>query len=91
MVLDNAAFHHAKRLVIPDNIILLFLPPYAPKLNPAEKVWWMIKRELKMRHFKDMDALQQALNETVKKVYTQDYIKRLTAYATYQNIIQINL
>ena len=37
MILDNGAFHKAKSLVIPENIILLFLPPYSLKLNPAEK------------------------------------------------------
>jgi transposase len=29
----------AWRLVIPDNITLLPLPPYAPRLNPIENVW----------------------------------------------------
>ena len=43
MVLDNGAFHKAKKLVIPDNIILIFLPPYSPELNPAEKVWAKFK------------------------------------------------
>jgi len=36
IVLDNGAFHKAKRLKIPGNIALLFLPPYSPELNPAE-------------------------------------------------------
>jgi hypothetical protein len=39
IILDNGAFHKAKRLIIPDNIILIFLPPYSPELNPAELVW----------------------------------------------------
>ena len=34
MVLDNGAFHKAKTLIIPDNIVFLFLPPYSPELNP---------------------------------------------------------
>ena len=37
MVLDNGAFHKAKRLKIPENILLIFLPPFSPELNPAEK------------------------------------------------------
>ena len=44
MVLDNAPFHKAKKLKIPDNIKLLFLPPYYPELNPAEKMWARFKR-----------------------------------------------
>ncbi|MGJ0484259.1 MAG: transposase [Methylomicrobium sp.] len=31
--LDSAA------LVIPDNLTLLHLPAYSPKLNPAESLW----------------------------------------------------
>jgi transposase len=27
------------RLIVPDNITLLHLPPYAPELNPMENVW----------------------------------------------------
>ena len=43
--LDNGAFHKAKRLLIPDNIALCFIPPYSPELNPAEKVWAFIKKK----------------------------------------------
>ena len=45
MVLDNGAFHKAKKLNIPENILLVFLPPYAPELNPAEKMWAKFKRD----------------------------------------------
>lgn len=38
-IMDNAAFHHAKKLKIPDNIIPIYIPPYSPELNPAERVW----------------------------------------------------
>jgi len=44
IVLDNATFHKAKKLVVPSNIRLIFLPPYAPELNPAEKMWQKFKR-----------------------------------------------
>jgi putative transposase len=37
-VLDATGWHQSQRLVIPDNIVLLPLPPYAPELNPAENV-----------------------------------------------------
>jgi hypothetical protein len=35
MVLDNGAYHKAKSLKIPQNIGIIFLPPYSPELNPA--------------------------------------------------------
>jgi len=34
----------AKSQSIPKNTGLIFLPPYSPELNPAEKIWLTIKR-----------------------------------------------
>lgn len=40
LVCDGAGWHQpGKRLVVPDNISLMSLPPYAPELNPMENVW----------------------------------------------------
>lgn len=39
MVVDGASSHKAKELIVPENIRLLPLPPYAPELNPQEHVW----------------------------------------------------
>ncbi|PIF00696.1 MAG: hypothetical protein CR994_04885 [Maribacter sp.] len=30
---------------MPDNVALLFLPPYSPEPNPAERIWWRIKNK----------------------------------------------
>ncbi len=52
---NDVAFHKAEFLNIPSNMHLLFLPLYAPELNPAENVWWPIKRDLKNRLFKTLE------------------------------------
>jgi hypothetical protein len=39
LILDGAGWHGSPRLVVPDNIVLLPLPPYAPELNPTENIW----------------------------------------------------
>ena len=44
--LDNGKFHHSSSLRIPDNILLIFQPPYTPELNPIERIWSHIKQEL---------------------------------------------
>ncbi len=37
---DGAGWHQiGGALVVPDNIVLLHLPPYSPELNPMENVW----------------------------------------------------
>ena len=43
LVLDGAGWHGGKDLVVPDNITLLPLPPYAPELNPVENVWQYLR------------------------------------------------
>jgi transposase len=36
--LDNGKFHHSSQLKIPDNILLVFQPPYSPELNLGESM-----------------------------------------------------
>ena len=40
VVCDGAGWHQpGGELAVPDNIVLLHLPPYCPELNPMENVW----------------------------------------------------
>lgn len=58
LVLDNAGWHVAKALAVPANVTLLFLPPYAPELNPVERVWhFMRSHYLSNRVYTDYDQL----------------------------------
>jgi len=43
VILDRAGWHVAHDLDPPDNISLLFLPPYSPELNPIENLFQFIK------------------------------------------------
>lgn len=79
MVLDNGAFHHAKKLKIPKNIALLFLPPYSPELNPAEKIWHVLKRNFTNRLFSTLGQLSDFISEALKTI-TQDKVKSICAY-----------
>jgi len=89
VVLDNGAFHKAKRLIIPNNIVLFFLPPYAPELNPAERIWQTFKREFSNQIFSSMDDLNYWLFglynniscKTVKSITAYEYIKLCTVWA----------
>lgn len=55
--MDKAGWHTTKQLKIPNNIIVWFLPPYSPELNPAELIW----RELRTKYFnnKTFDSLKK--------------------------------
>jgi hypothetical protein len=39
LVVDGAGWHSSPKLEVPENIVLLKLPPYAPELNPVENIW----------------------------------------------------
>jgi DDE superfamily endonuclease len=39
LVLDGAGWHRSAKLVVPDTIVLMPLPPYAPELNSTENIW----------------------------------------------------
>jgi transposase len=71
IILDNGAFHKAKSLKIPDNIILVFLPPYSPELNPAENMWAQLKRKFTNRLFKTLDSLSEFIASTTKTITNQ--------------------
>ena len=39
LVEDNAGWHRSKKVEVPEGIIVEFLPPYSPELQPAERLW----------------------------------------------------
>lgn len=58
LVLDQAGWHRAKALKVPDNMTLHHLPPYSPELNPIERVWAYLKSHyFSNRIFRDYDNL----------------------------------
>ena len=46
LVLDGAPNHRCGVLIVPDNITLLYLPPYSPELNPKENIWDEIREKI---------------------------------------------
>ena len=80
VVLDNGAFHKAKELKIPENVVLIFLPPYSSELNPAEKIWWLIKQEFTCKTFETLKKLSNYLCKVVRKLITNDVVKRICSF-----------
>ena len=58
VILDQAGWHGAKKLVVPENITLLPLPPRSPELNPVENIWQFMRDNwLSNRVFKSYDDI----------------------------------
>lgn len=79
LIIDNAAFHSSKDVQLPENIILIPIPPYCPELNPAEKMWQWFKSKISMKIYKSLDELEDKLVELIKDTDNQK-VKRITSY-----------
>ena len=78
LIMDNAAWHKAKALKIPENIELAFIPPYTPEMNPIEQIWAeMRKRGFGNRVFKSLEAVIDQLCLTINELSNED-VKSIT-------------
>ena len=86
LLLDNGAFHKAKDLIIPDNIALLFLPPYCPELNPAEKMWRHLKDKLANIIFDSLEKLSDKVCQLVRELMPETILS-ITGWELYKNCL----
>ena len=70
--IDNGKFHQSSSLKIPDNILLIFQPPYSPELNPIERIWSHIKQELSWEISKDLDGLKEKVGAFLGELSTEE-------------------
>jgi transposase len=73
LVLDNAAYHHA-RVLKPllrryrKQLSMFFLPPYCPQLSMIERVWKLTRRmATHNRHFPTLPCVLQAVTECFQR------------------------
>lgn len=79
LLLDNGAFHKAEKLIVPEDIALLFIPPYSPELNPAEKIWWKMKRAFSGKLHKTLDNVSEFITNEVN-ILTGDQVKSISRF-----------
>jgi transposase len=62
LICDGAGWHQrASEIKLPENIVLLPLPPYAPELNPMENVWEYLRgNKLSAGVWNSYDAIVEA-------------------------------
>ena len=80
MVVDGAGWHIAHKLRTPGNVTLVLLPPYAPELNPVERVWLFLReRHLSHRLLTGYNAIVDALC-TAWNALSPERLLSLTSY-----------
>jgi putative transposase len=90
LVLDHGAFHKAKALQWPSNLVPIFLPPYSPELNPIERLWRDLKDKLADCVAKTLDQLSDAV-EHILQGYSQAALQALTGYAYFVQAVAMAL
>ncbi|WP_425361859.1 IS630 family transposase [Candidatus Tisiphia endosymbiont of Mystacides longicornis] len=69
VVMDCAGWHKSKDLVVPANIEILYLPPYSPELNPAERLWEHLKSEtIKNKVYNTIEQLEIVVSSSIKNL-----------------------
>lgn len=67
LVLDNFSSHHSQQVeaAAEDNdILLVYLPPYSPDLNPVEYIWKSIKRAISINCINTVADLRRIITTT---------------------------
>jgi transposase len=82
LALDRAGWHVSDRLVVPDGVVLEFLPPYTPELQPAERLWPLANEAVANKHFATLKDLDAALGERCRTLAAMpETIKGVTNFS----------
>ena len=69
LICDGAMWHKANSLIIPEQISLIFIPPYTPEMNPIEQIWKEIrKRGFRNEVFQSLEKVVDRLCEVIQKL-----------------------
>ena len=61
LLVDRAGFHTSKAVRVPAGIELFYLPPYSPELQPAERLWPLLREVIANRVLKTLSSLEKVL------------------------------
>lgn len=61
LLVDRAGWHIAKKLAIPPNVVLHYLPSCTPELQPAERLWPLVREGLANRVFNELPSMTETL------------------------------
>jgi len=65
---DNAWWHKSQYTKIPENMSLVYIPPYTPEMNPIEQVWREIRTRIGNTYFRTIDEVVETLRDTISTI-----------------------
>lgn len=81
VVLDGSGSHRSEKVVWPEGIVPLPLPPYSPELNPAEQCFRHLRKRLANTVFTTLDELHDRLSAELQRWWAHPkVVTRMTNY-----------
>lgn len=81
VVMDNAPCHRPLWVRDVPGLSCVFLPPYSPQLNPAERFFEEIRKATANRVFQTMECIEKVIDEAIKCLADNiDAMKQLLGY-----------
>jgi hypothetical protein len=68
VVVDNAGWHRAKRLAVPADVRLHFLPPCTPELQPVEPFWSLVREAVANETFDRRADLRRVVRRRCRRL-----------------------
>jgi len=90
LTVDGAGWHQlGGKLIVPDNISLLHLPPYSPELNPVGSIWQFLRQNyLSNRVYENYTAIVdaccdawcklEAMPNTIRSICQRDWARTVS-------------
>jgi len=89
VVWDGAPCHNEGALKIPENIMLMTLPPYSPQLNPSENNW----DDMRGKFFPNLvfDSMEAVENKLIEAcIFYENNPEIIQSIAAWKWIIDVN-
>ena len=88
IILDNFKSHWARKTrkkAKELGMVLVYLPPYSPDLNPIEQIWRGIKRVLSPLLIKTLEELKEVISDsfyklTRKKSFVEKWMRKFLSF-----------
>jgi hypothetical protein len=79
LVLDRAGAH--QHVDVPEGLHLVYQPAHSPELQPAERLWPLVREALANRLFQTLDAIEDAIVQRCRELYAQTtLLQRITGF-----------
>lgn len=81
LVVDSAGFHTGHDIVVPEGIHLVHQPAYSPQLQPAERLWPLVREALANEVLIDAAHLEERVAHRCRQLDEQrELVRGLTLY-----------